>query len=262
MFQADTFIRMMEENNRQRYFVELSYDGSAYHGWQIQANAASVQETLEKAFSVLLKENISLTGCGRTDAGVHASYFVAHFDLEHPKRIETDTLVYKVNAILPEDIAVHTIREVANDMHARFSASYREYVYRIMKNKPIFDRSFCYYFFGHLDRKKMNEACDILMQYSDFTSFSKLHSDVKTNTCKVIKALWEEHEDGFEFTIRADRFLRNMVRSIVGTMMDIGTGKMTLEEFRSVIEAKDRGKAGTSAPAKALFLVDVGYDEA
>ena len=243
-----------------RYFVELSYDGTNYHGWQIQPNAATVQEILEKAFSTLLSDQIKLTGAGRTDTGVHASYFVAHFDLEKPGIKNPDDLVFKLNGILPEDRAVHAISPVDPKMHARFSAKYRHYIYIIRKTKPLFNRPFCYYHYGELDTELMNEACDILMEYTDFTSFSKLHTDVKTNDCKIMDAVWKEHEDGYDFEIRADRFLRNMVRSVVGTMMEVGKGKMDLEEFRKVIEAKDRGAAGTSAPAKGLFLVDIGYD--
>ncbi len=262
-----------------RYFVELSYDGTNYHGWQVQPNATNVQQTLEKAFSTLLKEDISLTGCGRTDTGVHASYFVAHFDSEqtdldlpagpgqhrdidhHNNPSQQADLVFKLNGFLPNDIAIHAITRVDPAMHARFSATYRQYIYQIRKTKPLFNRPFCYYYYADLDVEKMNVACEILMEYTDFTSFSKLHTDVKTNNCKITKAEWRAHDDGYDFTITADRFLRNMVRSIVGTMIEIGSGKMEPEEIREVIEAKDRSRAGTSAPAKGLFLVDVAYGE-
>ncbi len=242
-----------------RYFVELSYDGTNYHGWQVQPNANTVQQTLEKAFSTLLKEDISLTGCGRTDTGVHASYFVAHFDSEHKDPSQQADLVFKLNGYLPDDIAIHAITLVDPAMHARFSATYRQYIYQIRKTKPLFNRPFCYYYYADLDVEKMNAACEILMEYTDFTSFSKLHTDVKTNDCKILEALWTAHDDGYDFEIHADRFLRNMVRSIVGTMLEIGTGKMDPQAFRAVIEAKDRSRAGTSVPAKGLFLVDVGY---
>lgn len=243
-----------------RYFVELSYDGTNYHGWQIQPNATTVQATIEKAFSTLLKSKISLTGAGRTDTGVHASYFVAHFDHGSEDIDRQANLVFKLNGILPEDIAIHAVSKVDGQLHARFSATYREYIYVIRKTKPLFNRPFCHYYHGKLDVGQMNLACEILKEYTDFTSFSKLHTDVKTNDCRIMEAVWSEHEDGVDFTIRADRFLRNMVRSIVGTMLDVGTGKTDLDTFRSVIESRDRGMAGTSAPAKGLFLVDVGYD--
>ena len=244
-----------------RYFVELSYDGSNYHGWQVQPNAATVQQTLEKAFTTLLKEDVALTGCGRTDTGVHASYFVAHFDSEQADLEQHKKLVFKLNGYLPDDIAIHSISRVDGEMHARFSATYRQYIYMIRKTKPLFNRPFCHYYCADLDVEKMNSACEILMEYTDFTSFSKLHTDVKTNNCRIIEAEWTAHDDGYDFTITADRFLRNMVRSIVGTMIEIGSGKMQPEEFRAVIEAKDRSRAGMSAPAKGLFLVDVGYGD-
>ncbi|MDF1572809.1 MAG: tRNA pseudouridine(38-40) synthase TruA [Bacteroidales bacterium] len=242
-----------------RYFVELSYDGTNYHGWQLQPNAPTVQATLEKAFSTLLKDEISLTGAGRTDTGVHASYFVAHFDHEREDIDQQEKLVFKLNGILPEDIAIHAVSKVDSELHARFSATYRHYIYSIRRTKPLFNRPFCYYYYGVLDIERMNEACEVLKEYTDFTSFSKLHTDVKTNDCSIMEAFWTEHEDGWDFEIKADRFLRNMVRSIAGTMMEIGAGKMDLNGFRAVIEAKDRGMAGTSVPAKGLFLVDIGY---
>jgi len=243
-----------------RYFIELSYDGTNYHGWQVQENAVTVQETIEKALSTLLKEKIGIIGAGRTDTGVHASYFVAHFDFEKDELDQVDDLAFKLNRFLPEDIAIHAISKVDKEMHARFSATYREYIYSIRTSKPLFNRPFCYYFYGDLDLDLMNEACEVLLQYTDFTSFSKLHTDVKTNNCEIMEAAWSKHDDGYDFQIKADRFLRNMVRSIVGTMLEIGKGKMSLETFRSIVEAKDRGKAGTSAEAKGLFLVDIGYE--
>jgi tRNA pseudouridine38-40 synthase len=256
-----------------RYFVELSYDGTNYHGWQVQPNAVTVQQTLEKAFTTLLREEISLTGCGRTDTGVHASYFVAHFDSEqadldllpepsqHGDPNQQADLIFKLNGYLPEDIAIHNIAQVDPKMHARFSATFRHYIYMIRTTKPLFNRPYCYYYYADLDIDKMNEACKIMMEYTDFTSFSKLHTDVKTNDCRIMEAVWTAHDDGYDFEIKADRFLRNMVRAIVGTMMEIGSGKMEPEEIRALIEARDRSLAGTSAPARGLFLVDVGYEE-
>ncbi|MFC2080495.1 tRNA pseudouridine synthase A, partial [Bacteroidota bacterium] len=194
------------------------------------------------------------------DTGVHASYFVAHFDNERDDLDINDDLVFKLNRFLPEDIAIHAITKVDSEMHARFSATYRQYIYSIRTSKPLFNRSFCHYYYGDLDIDIMNEACKILKEYKDFTSFSKLHTDVKTNDCVIMEAKWTAHEDGYDFEIKADRFLRNMVRSIVGTMLDLGAGKINIDEFRAIIEAKDRGKAGMSAEAKGLFLVDVGYE--
>jgi len=185
---------------------------------------------------------------------------VAHFDFEKDELDQVDDLAFKLNRFLPEDIAIHAISKVDKEMHARFSATYREYIYSIRTSKPLFNRPFCYYFYGDLDLDLMNEACEVLLQYTDFTSFSKLHTDVKTNNCEIMEAAWSKHDDGYDFQIKADRFLRNMVRSIVGTMLEIGKGKMSLETFRSIVEAKDRGKAGTSAEAKGLFLVDIGYE--
>ena len=240
-----------------RYFIEMSYDGTNYHGWQVQPNANSVQETLEKGLSTLLKSPVNVVGAGRTDTGVHAFYFVAHFDFE--AEFDTDDLAFRLDRFLPEDIAIHAISPVEQEMHARFSAVHREYVYKIRKTKPIFDRDYCYYYYGELDVDIMNEACSILREHKDFTSFSKLHTDVKTNDCEIMLAEWTEHEDGYDFRIRADRFLRNMVRAIVGTMLEIGKGKLSLEEFKTIIESKDRTAAGMSAEAKGLFLVDIGY---
>ena len=238
--------------------MELAYDGTNYHGWQIQPNATTVQETLEKALSTLLKEEIAVTGAGRTDTGVHASWFVAHFDVTTAVADELQ-LTYKLNRFLPADIRIYKIFLVDDRLHARFSATYREYRYMIRSAKPVFNRDYCHYHYGELDLDKMNQAAEALFSYTDFTSFSKLHTDVKTNDCKIMAARWEKVDEGYEFTIRADRFLRNMVRSIVGTMLEVGTGKITLEEFRGIIEAKDRGRAGMSAEARGLFLTDIGY---
>jgi tRNA pseudouridine38-40 synthase len=243
-----------------RYFVELSYDGTRYHGWQVQPNAPTIQQTIEDALATLLKRRVLLTGAGRTDTGVHASYFVAHFDSELPDIEQSGDIVFRLNGILPDDIAIHSIEKVDNEMHARFSATSRRYIYSIRKTKPLFNRQYCHYFYGDLDIEKMNHACKILMEYTDFTSFSRLHTDVKTNNCNIMEAFWTADRDGCTFEIRADRFLRNMVRSIVGTMMEVGTGKMELDAFRDIIEARDRSRAGTSAPARGLFLVDISYD--
>lgn len=242
-----------------RYFIQLAYDGTNYHGWQVQPNATTVQKQLEKVFSTLLKEEIKFTGAGRTDTGVHASYFVAHIDSGHRDLESRADLIFSINKFLPKDIVVHRISAVSNELHARFSAKQRTYHYRISRSKPLFNRLYNYFFYGELNVDLIAEACDLLISYTDFTSFSKLHTDVKTNDCKIIHASWKATDEGHLFEITADRFLRNMVRSIVGTLLDVGSGKTSIEEFKSIIEAKERGRAGMSAPANGLFLVDIVY---
>lgn len=243
---------------KQRYFLQLSFKGTNYHGWQIQPNAVSVQEVMEKSLSILLREKIAVVGAGRTDAGVHASYFVLHFDSEN-ENIITDKLVFSLNNYLPGDIAVQKIWKVKSDVHARFSAVSRTYKYFISTVKDPFQTEKSYKYTGKLDINKMNEAATVLSDYEDFTSFSRLHSDVKTNNCKIFRAEWIKENDQLVFTIQADRFLRNMVRAIVGTLLEVGKGKLSVDDFRNIIELKDRGSAGTSAPAAGLFLVDIEY---
>lgn len=241
-----------------RYFIELSYNGTTYNGWQIQPHSPSVQEELNKALSTLLKQAINVVGAGRTDTGVHASFFVAHFDL--PEEIqEVEQLIYKLNRFLGTQIAIGRIYAVSPDMHARFSAISRTYKYLIDKRKNPFTYSFSYRPFPLPDIQLMNQACAILFEYDDFTSFSKLHTDTKTNICKIMQAEWQEVNDQLVFTIKADRFLRNMVRAIVGTLLEIGQGKITIGEFRRIIESKDRCRAGMSVPGNALFLCDIQY---
>ncbi|MBR1520889.1 MAG: tRNA pseudouridine(38-40) synthase TruA [Bacteroidaceae bacterium] len=241
-----------------RYFIYLSYDGARYHGWQIQPNGISVQEVLSKAFSTLLRKPIEVTGAGRTDAGVNASLMVAHFDTTQ----EVDeNLAYKLNKFLPYDIAIHKIIPVKPDAHARFSATSRTYHYYIITEKSPFE-PYAYRFPQPLDFDRMNEAAATLFDYIDFTSFSKLHTDVKTNNCRITHAEWSQVSPiKWQFTITADRFLRNMVRAIVGTLLDVGRGVLTIEQFREIIEKKDRCSAGTSVPGNALFLADVTYPE-
>lgn len=241
-----------------RYFIQLSYDGTNYHGWQVQDNALSVQGETEKALSVVTRETIELVGAGRTDTGVHASFYIAHFD-SNQENLSDGNLVFKLNCLLPSDIAIQKIFPVRPDAHARFDATYREYKYFLSRNKDPFSFRYAEKENRPLNIEKMNEASLILFEYRDFTSFSKLGSDVKTNNCVIHKAFWEEVGSQLVFTIRADRFLRNMVRAIVGTLIDVGLGKLSLEDFRSVIEKKDRGSAGASVAAKGLFLVDIGY---
>ncbi|GHT71813.1 tRNA pseudouridine synthase A [Bacteroidia bacterium] len=243
-----------------RYFIYLSYNGKNYCGWQIQPNGISVQQCLEEALSTLLREKINVTGAGRTDAGVHASLMVAHFDVDQTIS-GLLLLVDKLNRILPPDIAVQEIKPVRPDAHARFDALSRTYKYYLTDKKDPFRRDFIYKVSKQPDFDLMNRAVEILLETTDFTSFSKLHTDVKTNNCRVSYARWEENGNIWVFTIRADRFLRNMVRAIVGTLLEVGREKLSLEEFRKVIELKDRGKAGTSVPAHALFLVDIEYPD-
>lgn len=243
-----------------RYFIYLSYDGTNYHGWQIQPNSDSVQETLNKALATFLRdESIEVVGAGRTDAGVHAKLMVAHFDID--RELDCELVADKLNRLLPQDISVYSVKRVREDAHARFDATYRTYKYYITTRKDPFARHYSWRLFQKLDIEKMNEAAAVLFDYIDFTSFSKLHTDVKTNNCRIMEAGWKQEGDVWVFTIRADRFLRNMVRAIVGTLLEVGRGKLSLSGFREVIEAKDRGRAGTSAPGHALYLVDVTYPE-
>ncbi len=244
----------------QRYFIYLAYDGSSYHGWQIQPNGISVQECLMKALSTFLRCEIEVVGAGRTDAGVHASLMVAHFDYEG--LLDTDSVADKLNRLLPPDISIYRVCPVQPGAHARFDAIARTYKYYVTTIKYPFNRQYRCRVFNPLDYERMNEAARTLFEYTDFTSFSKLHTDVKTNICHVTHAEWtQEGEATWVFTIRADRFLRNMVRAIVGTLIEVGRGKLSVDDFRHIIEQKDRGKAGTSAPGQALFLVNVEYPD-
>ncbi|MEI6677995.1 MAG: tRNA pseudouridine(38-40) synthase TruA [Mariniphaga sp.] len=245
---------------KQRYFIQLSYDGTAYHGWQIQPNGISVQETVEKALGVVSREKVALTGAGRTDTGVHASFYVAHFDTGH-QNLDTDKILHNLNCLLPYDIAVQRIFKVSTESHARFSAINRTYQYHLIKTKDPFRRQYAEKEARIPDLQMMNEAAEKLFNYEDFTSFSRLGTDVKTNICKIEQAVWKESGNEYIFTIKADRFLRNMVRAIVGTLLEVGFSKITIQEFCSIIEAKDRCAAGASAAAKGLFLVGIGYPE-
>ncbi|RLD67193.1 MAG: tRNA pseudouridine(38-40) synthase TruA [Bacteroidetes bacterium] len=243
-----------------RYFIKLSYKGTNYHGWQTQPNAISVQEELEKAFSLILRKEIAITGAGRTDAGVHAKNFIAHFETEKSfNTTQVKELIYKLNSYISKDLAIHDIYKVDDRMHARFDAKERTYQYFITTTKNPFATDSAWYVYGKLDVDKMNLACDILKEYSDFGSFAKLHSDNKTNICDLMEAHWEFKDELLVFTIKADRFLRNMVRAIVGTMVDIGQGKTSLDELSKIIESKDRNRAGRSVPGYGLFLVEIKY---
>ena len=275
-----------------RYFIFLQYDGTAYHGWQTQPDAVSVQETIEQKLSLLLRRELFIVGAGRTDAGVHSRHMAAHFEYDGFDEIagvtysyEEDeesgerkvsgyvinnrqaldeklrTLTFKLNGLLPPDISIDQIVPVKAGAHARFTANSRTYKYYITTQKCPFDRYYSTRLFFDLDVEKMNEACQKLFLYRDFTSFAKLHTDVKTNICKIMEAHWEKEGPHYIFTIKADRFLRNMVRAIVGTMIQVGKGKISVEEFCRIIERQNRCQAGDSVPAQALFLEDVGYPD-
>ena len=240
-----------------RYFIKISFRGTNFHGWQVQPNVPTLQATLEQDLGLLLGENVKLTGCGRTDTGVHASRYYAHFDTGL-MNLERDDL-FRINNKLPDDIVIHGIIPVRQEAHARFSAISRTYRYHIQRTKQAFRRDMAHYIYGQLDVKGMQKAAGILKEYKDFTSFSKVDTDTKNNFCRIDLAEWIEEGDMLTFTIKADRFLRNMVRAIVGTMLEIGFGKLDPEGFRKIIESRDRSSAGTSAPAKGLFLTDIEY---
>lgn len=244
-----------------RYFIFISYKGTSYHGWQVQPNSVTVQKILDEGLSTVLEEKIATTGAGRTDTGVHALVFCAHFDSISDDLDTRKNLVYRLNRYLPKDISVTSIRKVANEASARFSALSRTYKYYISTKKDPFAEDSSWHLHGKIDLEVMNEAAKILMKYEDFTSFSRLHTNVKTNNCRIFEAGWRVSGSQIIFTIRADRFLRNMVRAIVGTMIELGFHKIDLEEFENIIVEKDRGKAGKSAPAKGLFLTAIEYDE-
>ncbi len=241
-----------------RYFIKLAYNGSGFHGWQIQDNAHSVQAELTEKLILLLKTDLNIVGCGRTDTGVHASEFFAHFDIED--EIEnTEDLMYKLNSFLSEGIVIYNIYLVDNQLHSRFSAKKRTYKYYISTIKNPFQNHLSYYFNVPLNVEEMNKATNYLFDYEDFTSFSKLHTQTATNNCKIEKAEWTEEDGTLVFTISADRFLRNMVRAIVGTLIEIGRGKLKAEDIKTIIESKDRANAGYSVPAHGLFLNKVKY---
>ncbi len=246
-----------------RFFIYLSYKGTSYFGWQIQPNNPSVQESIEKALTLYTGNSVNITGAGRTDTGVHALNYVAHFDSDFPfVGKDSPKHIYKLNAILPPDIVIDDIKLVNNIAHARFDAVSRTYKYYIHFNKDPFCNDFSYQIHYETNIKKMNNACEYLLGIHDFTSMAKLHSDVKTNICNVSKAEWEYIDTNkICFTITADRFLRNMVRAIVGSLLEVGRGKSEPEWIEQILIAKDRGKAGTSVPAKALFLCKIEYPE-
>lgn len=244
----------------------MAYDGSAYHGWQIQPKDPTVQEALQKALSTLLRQDMEVVGCGRTDTGVHASCFVAHFDLPFmasgaslASAPDSEQFLFKLNRFLAQDLVVYRIWKVDPGLHARFSATSRTYHYHIHSTKAPFRRNFSHHLFGKLDVAEIDQCCQIIRQSTDFTSFSKLHTDVKNNDCVVSKVQWLDTADGYRFEITANRFLRDMVRSLTGTLLEVGQGKIKRADFQRIVDAKDRQRAGQSVPAKGLFLADVTY---
>ncbi len=242
-----------------RYFLKLAYRGTAYHGWQIQKNAHTVQAEINEKINMLCDEPVNVVGCGRTDTGVHARNFFLHFDLQKPLAFTPQDFVFRLNRFLPEDIAVYGVWEVPKERHARFDAINRTYRYYISTQKDPFVQDTALIFTGKLNVDAMQLAAGYLMDYEDFTSFSKLHTQTATNHCLLTEARWEQTGNQLVFSITADRFLRNMVRAIVGTLLEIGKGKLKPEDMKTIIEAKDRSKAGYSVPAQGLFLEEVRY---
>jgi tRNA pseudouridine38-40 synthase len=240
-----------------RYFIELSYKGKNYHGWQIQPDVISVQEKLNKAVSTIFQLNIEVVGAGRTDTGVHASQMFAHFDLD--KQLKGD-IPHKLNSVLPPDIVVHNVFVVAEERHARFDAISRSYEYKVWLGRNPFLLDFSWQIHSqNLNIDLMNESANLLLEYTDFQTFSKVKTDVYTYNCDVTEAIWKQNGKELTFYISANRFLRNMVRAIVGTLVDVGLGKITKEDFRQIIESKSRSNAGLSVPAKGLFLTKIKY---
>jgi len=242
-----------------RYFLELSYNGTPYHGWQRQPNAISVQEVLESALSTLLREEISIVGAGRTDTGVHAKQIIAHFDTNTP--LDKEQLAYKLNSLLPAEIAILRIHNVIETAHARFDATQRSYEYHVTLVKDPFRIGAAYFVKRQLDIDAMNEAAKILLNHTNFKCFSKSKTDVKTYNCTITKAKWVESNDILVFKISANRFLRNMVRAIVGTLIEVGEHKIAIQDVEKIIKSEDRGQAGYSVPAHGLYLTEVTYPE-
>ena len=240
-----------------RYFIELAYKGKNYFGWQRQPNQISVQEVLEDKLSVILREKIVIVGAGRTDTGVHAKQMYAHFDFTG--EIELEKFTFKLNSFLPKDISVFRIFKVKDDAHTRFDATSRAYEYHIHLGKNPFLIDDTYQIYHELDIDKMNEAAKLMYDYTDFKCFSKSNTDVRTYNCDVMNAVWEKQDNLLIFHVKADRFLRNMVRAIVGTLLEVGVGKKTVEEFKQVLESRDRRQAGTSVPAQGLYLTEIVY---
>lgn len=241
-----------------RFFIKFSYNGTNYHGWQIQPNAISVQETLNKALSTVLNSNIECMGAGRTDSGVHAREMFAHFD--YNKEFIIEEVIRKLNSFLPNDIAIFNIYKVHDDAHARFDANKRTYEYHINTFKNVFTKDLSWFYRQKLDISLMNEASKILLKHSNFQAFSKVNTDVNSFDCKIYDANWIIENNKIIFTISADRFLRNMVRAIVGTIILVGLKKITIQDFEEIINSKNRNNAGFSVPAHGLYLTKIEYD--
>ena len=242
-----------------RFFIELAYNGTAYHGWQIQPNALSVQECLDKALTTFFRQPVASLGCGRTDTGVHATQFFAHADILNVDATQVDRFVGSINALLPYDIAIKRIFPVEADAHARFHATARAYKYYLHFHKDPFRLDRSWLFKGDLDVDAMNKAAEILQQYTDFSCFSKSNTQTFTNNCKITHARFEWEGDALVFRIEADRFLRNMVRAIVGTLIRVGKHEIAVEAIVDIINSKNRSNAGQSVPACGLYLVKVAY---
>ena len=240
-----------------RYFIKLAYSGTSYHGWQYQPNATSIQEVLNKAFSVILNTEISIMGAGRTDTGVHASQMFAHFDCK--TNFDSEQLVHKLNSYLPKDIVIYEVFAVTDEAHTRFDATKRTYEYHINTFKDPFSQELSWYFHQVLDLDLMNEASQLLFHHTNFQSFSKVNTDVNTFDCTIYEAYWKQENDKLVFTISANRFLRNMVRSIVGTLVNVGLKKITVADFNTIVESRNRDKAGFSVPAHGLYLTKIEY---
>lgn len=244
-----------------RYFIEFSYDGSLYHGFQKQLNAITVQEIMENGISTILRDRIDIVSAGRTDTGVHAVNMFAHFDYDIKSKIEESNFCHLLNRLLPADIVVIAIHKVKSDSHSRFDAISRTYNYYITDTKNPFNHKYRYYLSEELDYIMMNKASKILYEYQDFKCFSKSNTDVKTYNCKITNAEWVKSEDDWKFIITSNRFLRNMVRAIVGTLIEIGRGKLEIDDLDKIIQSKDRRNAGYSVPAEGLFLKEIIYDK-
>lgn len=244
-----------------KYILTFSYKGTNYSGWQLQPKSLSVQSVINQSLQLLLKEDIITYGAGRTDKGVHASFFTAHFTSYNEMPEKDENFLFRLNRILPKDIFVYSVKKTLNNFHARYSAISRTYQYIVARKKTCFFNEFSTYIYGELDIESMNKAAMILKEYDDFTSFARLYGSPGTNICKIIESEWTEINGFLIYKITANRFLRNMVRAIAGTMLEIGTGKRDIQEFRDVIEKKDRSAAGKSADAKGLFLTDITYPE-
>ncbi|WP_029286782.1 tRNA pseudouridine(38-40) synthase TruA [Pedobacter sp. R20-19] len=245
--------------NKKRYFIQIAYDGSLYHGWQIQPNAITVQELLDKALSTVFRQAVETLGCGRTDTGVHAKDFYAHFDLENLEENKVLNSISGINALLPYQIAAKQIIPVHHDAHARFDATYRAYQYFIHFEKDPFKLNRSWLIKDQLDILAMNDAAALLFDYTDFSCFSKSNTQTFTNNCKIVQAFFAKIDGGLVFTIQADRFLRNMVRAIMGTLVRIGKNEIKLADFKAIIESKNRSNAGQSVPACGLYLVKIEY---